>query len=268
MIKNLTIGSDPEFFINNFDGSLASSIGNIGGSKRTPLPLKYSSVLEDNVTVEFNPIPGNSANAFVENHMSALSELDDFLSERGFVRRNEAALEFPEYLLNSPHARISGCEPDYSAFTKAANRSIDYKLTNLRAAAGHIHIGWNGIESKKDKEDFIIGCEVLLSVPMAMKASEDDRVRRHLYGKCGSFRPKPYGVEFRTPSSKWIHNEARMNWVWRQIERVCEQYKEISEYIWSDEDIAYDLFCSVNDCDVSQILPVVKQFGLEEFPNV
>jgi hypothetical protein len=31
-----------------------------------------------------------------------------------------------------------------------------------------------------------------------------DRIRRSMYGKAGAYRPKPYGIEYRTPSNKWV----------------------------------------------------------------
>ncbi len=43
---------------------------------------------------------------------------------------------------------------------------------------------------------------------------DKDEERRHLYGKAGAFRPKPYGVEYRVLSNFWLKSPELMRWVY------------------------------------------------------
>ena len=60
--KNITIGSDPEFFVQNKDGKLISSIGVIDGTKDIPKRLKFLgngfAIQKDNVLGEFKYLTG------------------------------------------------------------------------------------------------------------------------------------------------------------------------------------------------------------------
>jgi hypothetical protein len=51
---------------------------------------------------------------------------------------------------------------------------------------------------------------------------DKDTLRRRLYGKAGAFRPKPYGVEYRTLSNAWLKNEMLVRYVYRQTMRAIE----------------------------------------------
>ena len=74
-------------------------------------------------------------------------------------------------------------------------------------------------------------------------------MRRELYGAPGSFRPKPYGMEYRPLSNAWLKNWDSVNTVYSITTRVLEKLDNATlnldtkikrqekgkniEYIWS-----------------------------------
>ena len=45
-------------------------------------------------------------------------------------------------------------------------------------------------------------------------------MRKKLYGKAGAYRPKPYGLEYRSLSNFWVFDDKLIRWVWRNTERA------------------------------------------------
>lgn len=227
MQVNFKIGADPELFITK-DGKYVSAVGLIGGSKDCPRPITKDghAVLEDNVAVEFNIPP---AKTFAEFRSHITKVLDHLRSELpGFEFSKESAVSFPKEELNTPQAHEFGCEPDYDAWNMVENRKPNAEDKNLRSCGGHVHVGSD--VALGNPVATIRAMDLFLGVPSVKL--DNGKLRRNLYGKAGCFRPKPYGVEYRTLSNFWIFDDGLTKWVYEQTKKALEfvaSGKEISE---------------------------------------
>lgn len=214
---NWSIGADPEFFLKK-DNKHVTSIGLIGGDKFVPRPLddKGHAVLEDNVAVEFNIPPAHDHKAFCNSIQHVMQELKKELPDYEFSQ--ESAVLFDKEDLWHPQAQEFGCEPDYNAWTNKVNPRPKATDASLRSAGGHVHVG-----TELDKIQVIRAMDLFLGVP-SIKL-DNGTLRRQLYGKAGAFRPKQYGVEYRTLSNFWIFSEKTIEWVYNQTEKALNFVK-------------------------------------------
>jgi hypothetical protein len=221
-----TVGADPELFFRNQE-KLISVVGILGGSKTNPYPIGNGcAIQEDNVAAEFCIPPANDAKEFVASINFALSDINNRAAKLGLtLAALTASGEFSKDQLNNRQARTFGCDPDFNAYTGEPNprpRS-DNKL--LRSAGGHVHVG-----TDKDIVDVVQTLDLLLGVPSVL--IDKDEERRKLYGKAGCFRPKPYGVEYRTLSNFWIWDNKTIEWVYHRVGEAisfCDEFiKEVS----------------------------------------
>jgi hypothetical protein len=219
-IQNL--GCDPELFlINPKTGEFVSSIDKIGGSKDFPRPIgEGCAIQEDNVAVEFNTPPCPSADAFVASIQHNLNVLTNMAGEMGLELCIKPSAIFPKKELEDPRAQEFGCEPDYNAWKEGArNPRPRAKNKQLRSAGGHIHV-----QTDLDKCTVIKAMDLFVGCPML--DFDDDVDRRKLYGGAGAFRPKVYGVEYRTASNAWITSPDRIRWVWNQTDKALKFVQE------------------------------------------
>lgn len=212
----MRIGCDPEVFLlqNNYYKSV---IGMIGRGKLDPLPVEGMeegfTFQEDNVALEFGVPPAASEERFVFN-VKAVQE--EFLKQHpGFAFSSVSCVEFPQSELEHPMSQIFGCEPDYNAWTGRKNKSPQPPNPFMRSAGGHIHV-----ETELDKRLVIRALDLTIGVPSVLM--DNGEQRRLIYGKAGAFRPKSYGVEYRTPSNFWIFEDRKVRWVWRNVERALK----------------------------------------------
>lgn len=207
------IGADPEIFVRK-NGVPVSAHGLVSGTKKEPLKTSLGAVQVDGMALEFNidPTPLEDFEGFNLKIVRTIADLRELVPDYNF--NISPVQEFsPEYMEKQPEeAKELGCDPDFNAYTKAANPRPDGDRP-FRTGAGHVHIGW-GADIPVDNEehigicaDFIKMCDA--TIGMFMTCIDRDPRRRDLYGKAGAFRPKPYGVEYRTPSNVWIKNRDR-----------------------------------------------------------
>lgn len=200
------IGADPEFFVKRF-GKLTSAYGLVPGTKEAPFKVPKGAVQVDGMALEFNIDPASTFAEFDTNMSNVLNAIIEMVP--GYEPFIEPVADFgAKYIAEQPkEAKELGCSPDFNAYTKAANPrpSAD---TPFRTASGHVHIGWTKDVDVNDR-GHLDACyaltkalDVWLGIP-SLAWDQDDR-RRSLYGAAGAFRPKPYGMEYRVLSNKWI----------------------------------------------------------------
>lgn len=212
MSAKFMIGADPEIFVKR-RGKAVAAYGLVEGTKENPQRTSRGAIQVDGMALEFNidPSPLNDFESFNNNIVATLRDL------RTAVNNKAANYNFnisptqdfdKEYMDSLPmEAKELGCDPDFNAYTLKQNPPPDGTQT-FRSAAGHIHIGW-GADIPVTNEDHMKICASFVkmldkTVGMYMTCIDQDQRRRQLYGKAGAFRPKSYGVEYRTPSNMWI----------------------------------------------------------------
>jgi|TARA_R110000822_G_scaffold152112_4_gene291298 hypothetical protein len=216
-IKGISLGADPELFVENTKGEIVSAEGMIGGTKEEPKYLTTKkaghAIQEDNIMVEFNIPPCYTENEFVANlniveeHLNTLLALQD-----GCKLNYSASAELnPKYLL-TPQAKMFGCEPDFNVHLKEPNTSPDPN-TNLRTAGGHIHIGYSNPDTEVS-EFIVYAMDIMLGLA-SVDLDQDDR-RKEMYGLAGCFRFKSYGVEYRSLSNFWLISEELKRWAYQK----------------------------------------------------
>lgn len=254
-MHNLTIkiGADPELFARNKAGALVSAHNLIPGTKQEPHPVKCGAIQVDGTALEFNIDASATADQFVTNIKTVLGELQHYVPDLSFAF--EPAVHYPpEYFMQLPElARELGCNPDFNAWTGDENPPPNAN-SFMRTASGHVHIGWCHSAADEaplpaDQQALVRQLDYYLGL-MSLKWDPDNQ-RRELYGKAGAFRPKPYGVEYRVLSNRWISSEDLMRRVFAQTmkgvnaffngDRIEDDYGMMAQMIINNNMTDWDL---------------------------
>lgn len=230
MSSVVLIGSDPEVFVVN-NGVVGSAIGLVPGSKAKPHKTQHGWVQPDNVLAEFNISPAASAHEFRASLKAVLQDLRQFVPEVSIRASHEYSRD--ELLSFGREAFVFGCDPDFCAWEDGApNNKPDDVPPGLRTAGGHLHVGYLGRgedEPFHEKLRLIKAMDVTLGLRSVLL--DPDRRRKMLYGKAGCFRPKKYGVEYRTLSNFWLSSDELMTWAFDKAQEAFRRKDEINLHL-------------------------------------
>ena len=263
----ISIGADPEFFLYNphieepHDEPMSESedwdgegeppppayvaphgylpcVGIIPGTKEEPHQLANAEpgffVHDDNVCVEVGWPPTNDPRVFTR-HAMLVKDLvqSEFLDRLHYELAVHPAIKFMPDQLNTPQARSAGCEPDYDAYTSGKVRSLGPELMkgNWRFAAGHVHLGGDF-----NCPPFVVAlfADIFLHLQfMGQKSpasfyNPDWQRRAEWYGRPGIFRPKPYGIEYRSPSNWWMKSARACRTMGNAAASLCHYLEKTS----------------------------------------
>lgn len=215
---DILLGSDPEMFVKR-DGEFISAHGMIEGTKKKPYVVRHGAVQVDGMALEYNTDPATTLKQWETAHVAVQEQMLGLIAPDLTLEATPTAFFSKEVFNTAPEeAKILGCEPDYNAYTERINGKPNGKV-KFRTGAGHIHIGWT--DDADIKSDFHLGeCYALakmldfhLGIPSMLL--DGDTNRRQLYGAAGCFRPKSYGMEYRTLSNFWIDTPELREWAYK-----------------------------------------------------
>lgn len=207
--KHITLGADPEIFVGR-GGQFFSAHDLIPGTKRNPFKVMNGAVQVDGMALEFNIDPSEDYEQFQHNLDSVREQLKAMIGDAEFL--DVASVIFSEeFLKGVPYENVQlGCEPDFNGYTNRVNKKPD-AMSLMRTAGGHVHIG--GFEVTKETQRTHKATMGRLARLMDEEVGvysilwDKDDVRRSMYGQGGCFRPKVYGMEYRSMSNAWLFNK-------------------------------------------------------------
>lgn len=225
------IGADPELFVRDPSGNLVSAFGMIPGTKDSPFEVEHGAVQVDGMALEFNIDPASTVKEFNRNITAVLAQLKEMIPPGYQFDFSPVAHFGQDYIDAQPEeAKALGCTPDFNAQQGGVVNPSPNSTTGFRTASGHIHIGWTrgqDIDVPEHMEACIMAVKQLdVTLGVAQRAWDRDIIRSQMYGKFGAFRPKHYGVEYRTLSNTWVNDADRRSFVFHTAMAAMEQLME------------------------------------------
>lgn len=245
----IPIGSDPEFFLFDTEKNMNISAHDyIPGTKQKPEKLKHGAVQLDGTAAEFNIDPAHSREEFVHNITEVLSQVRKMVPKHiAFQFKPSVVYEKTYFDTLVPNScKELGCDPDFNAFNGGKINPVPNNKTTMRTAGGHLHFGFSdGKSDVKDMEHIKDCCALIQQVSNYFTYFETlwdkDGKRREMYGAPGAFRPKSYGVEYRSLSTAWLGNPKLWPWIYDSCQWITEaalEGRDIRGYTpWPDASI-------------------------------
>lgn len=201
-IKNISVSTDPEMLVLK-DGVPHHVIDVLEGyDKWNTMPVEGGAIQPDNVAFEFNTVPATTAQEFSERIVSVIKQGTKILP-KGYTLKAIASHSFENIEEFPSAAFVFGCDPDFNAYTGHRNPSPRSDDPNLRSFGGHVHLDipvWD--INEEAHRSVVLACDCLMGL-WSTSIDKDSR-RKELYGKASAYRPKSYGVEYRTMSNFWV----------------------------------------------------------------
>lgn len=269
-MTKILLGADPELFMKNPNtGDFVSAHGTVPGTKHEPFKVPDGAIQIDGTALEFNIDPCSSADQFVHHLTSVRSQISAYVPGYNVVAEPVAHYDQKYFDWDVPQtAKELGCDPDYNGWTKQVNPRPEPGNRPIRTAAGHIHIGWTDGQDVFNTEHFDLCAKLSRQMDYYLGIYslvwDKDGTRRELYGKAGAFRPKPYGMEYRVLSNRWLSSEALMRFVYEQAQRGTQNLFDgiVAETVWGDT--AMNIINS-NMIDWRDAYPIHYAAGVEQF---
>lgn len=234
--NNFLLGADPELWIyDNKQQKIISADGLFPGTKENPFPVTHGAVQVDGMAAEYNILPARTVGEFVFNNVSVLRDLKSIIQHHNptldFDFKFQPVADFgAEYIASQrEEAKRLGCTPDYNAWDDGKETPTPDAEMPFRTSSGHIHIGWTKDMDITDPDHIEACCMMVkqldcqLGLYLPQIEGKDGPRRRELYGKAGAFRPKTYGVEYRTPSDVWLTHTSRMQMIFKRTKQAYEE---------------------------------------------
>lgn len=220
--KTFTIGADPEVFMGK-GTQFVSAHGAVPGDKLNPTKVENGAVQVDGMALEFNIDPAHSFEEFDNNLTSVQNTLKGMIGDHNFIE--DVSVFFDEEFTKDIPAEnlMLGCSADFNGWTMQETPKPDGEAL-MRTAGGHVHVGgfFTSSPFQYPHYDHCGRLARLLDETLGVYSilwDKDDK-RRSMYGQAGCFRPKKYGMEYRTLSNAWIFQPKLRLFVYESVKEA------------------------------------------------
>lgn len=267
------IGADCEMFLKNKKtNEIVSAEGFVQGTKEEPFVFdpsnNFFATSLDNVLAEFSIPPATNKVEFYNYLRKSIRYINTSIPKEYCTVASPAEI-LQDYYLQTTQAKKFGCEPDFNAYTGLQNNRPFAANPNLRSAGGHLHLGYidpstfdpfSYYDSSMDSErhEIIQALDLHIGVPSVIL--EPDNERKLLYGKAGAFRPKIYGLEYRTVSNFYLNSKKLTMWVY---DAVTNAINWLNEGNVIDRVMATHISDVINSNDKQEAQNLIKTFNLQ-----
>lgn len=274
---DISIGCDPELFIQNkITKQFVSAHSYFPGTKIEPFGVKSGAVQVDGVAAEFNIVPAKTEEEFLLSIGDVTAAMSLMLASQGDDDLQLVAIPTATfdraYFDNLPaETKLLGCSPDFNAWTGKTNQPPS-TTEPFRTGGGHIHVGWTDDEDTTDPMHIKLCRDVVRTMDASLfvmsHAWDADRKRRRLYGNKGAYRPKSYGVEYRSLSNRFLPNVSVLSWVYNasvhSAELVLSESKFLFQCSQAQRMLNMDLFTETEYLLHNKFL---SEWGYESIPD-
>lgn len=226
-LDNITIGSDPEFFIVDKKGDAFPSIGIFNGTKDEPEDQGGGfALLKDNVLVEGNIPPANNVDEFVESMKTLKSMMNSVLAVAGLQLHSADSMKFKPRFLDHPEANVFGCSAYKNAWELGSFSAENMSHMPQRVCGHHHHIGYSlsdGCQLTRKQMNRYIAKAFDYFVVFPARQHHNDEFRAKYYGNYGVYRDCPSygGVECRALGGHFTADE-HLAWTYEQTIKAVQ----------------------------------------------
>lgn len=217
-IANITIGSDPEFFIVDNTNQAFPSTELFQGTKEEPEQKGGGfAMLKDNVLVEGNIPPAHSCEEYVK-FMTTLQDMINSVLEVNNLKLFAAdSMQYKQEHLEHDEANVFGCSSYKNAWALGSFQAENMSHLPIRVCGDHQHIGYtlltDDIGQRKMNRYIAKAFDYFVTWPSRQHHNDDFRAR--YYGPYGVYRDCPeYGLECRALGGHFTHPE-HLEWVYK-----------------------------------------------------
>lgn len=254
------IGSDPEIFAVNEDGSLIPSFEFLP-EKGAPAKGNRigSSAYWDGFQGEFSTVADTCLAFHMDSVQSGLATMTKLLRSKfpnaSLTMKNTFTI--PQEVLDTTDPKFVefGCKPSLNAY--GARFIIpDGRTVNSRSAGGHMHFTFAA--KTRIKETVKALDNVLGIISVSLFQYWDSPIRRAFYGRAGEYRVTPYGFEYRVLSNAWMAAPALSHFVFEIARRVLAAgMPQVRKLIMFDVEES-ETQRIINECDVEAAKKVLQ----------
>ena len=231
-LNNITIGSDPEFFIISDNGDAYPSTNLFNGTKDQPEDKGGGfALLKDNVLVEGNIPPANNCEEYVTYMKTLKSMMNSVLVIAGLKLHSADSMKFKPRFLEHPEANVFGCSSYKNAWEIGTFSAENMSFMPTRVCGDHQHIGYELLTDKmgESRMNRYIAKAFDYFVTFPSRQHHNDEFRAKYYGNYGVYRDCPSygGVECRALGGHFTADE-HLEWTYKQTIKAVE-YCSIQE---------------------------------------